>query len=159
MRTEPGAHTVELKIPPVALVIMAAVLIWLGAGYFPRFSFQFPYQSILGWTIGVLRLIGCTLGLIEFRRAKTTVNPTKPGASSSLVKTGIYRHTRNPMYLGFLLMLAGWATWNANVISFSVLPGFAFYLNWFQIKPEERALRLNFADEFRAYRSSVRRWI
>src|SRR5688572_19026060 len=159
MNTQLEARSLELKIPPVALVIFAAVLIWLGAVYFPQFNFQFPFQSILGWMIGILGFIGSTLGFVEFRRAKTTVNPTNPGSSSSLVKAGIYRHTRNPMYLGFLLMLAAWATLMGNVISFLALPAFAFYLNRFQIKPEERALASIFGDEFRAYRTEVRRWI
>lgn len=107
----------------------------------------------------LLGLVACTLGWIEFRRAKTTVNPTKPESSSTLVKTGIYRGTRNPMYLGFLLMLAGWAIFIGNVLSLLGLPAFAFYMNQFQIKPEERALASIFGDEFRAYRSNVRRWI
>jgi protein-S-isoprenylcysteine O-methyltransferase Ste14 len=159
MNTQLGTRSLELKVPPVALVIFAAVLMWLGAVYFPKFSFHFPFQSILGWMIGVLGLIGSTLGFVEFRRAKTTLNPIKPGTSSSLVKAGIYRFTRNPMYLGFLLMLAAWATVMGNVVSFFVLPAFVFYLNRFQIEPEERALTSIFGDEFRAYRSDVRRWI
>ena len=159
MQTQPEARSLELKVPPVALVIFAAVLIWLGAVYFPKFSFHFPFQSILGWMIGILGLIVSTLGFVEFRRAKTTLNPTKPGRSSSLVKTGIYRHTRNPMYLGFLAMLVAWAMGMGNVVSFLVLPAFVIYLNRFQIEPEERALISIFGDEFRAYSSDVRRWI
>jgi protein-S-isoprenylcysteine O-methyltransferase Ste14 len=159
MNTQLGTHFLELKIPPVALVIFSALLIWLGAAYFPELSFRLPFQLIVGWMIGIVGLIGCTLGFIEFRRAKTTLDPTKPGASSSLVRTGIYRHTRNPMYLGFLLMLAAWATVMGNVVSFLALPAFVYYLNRFQIEPEERALGLIFGDEFRAFRSSVRRWI
>ena len=159
MQTQPEARSLELKVPPVALVIFAAVLIWLGGVYFPKFSFHFPFQSILGWMIGILGFIVSTLGFVEFRRAKTTLNPTKPGTSSSLVKAGIYRHTRNPMYLGFLLMLAAWAMGMGNVVSFLVLPAFVLYLNRFQIEPEERALISIFGDEFRAYSSDVRRWI
>ena len=109
--------------------------------------------------IGLLGVIACALGILEFKRAKTTVNPTKPESSSSLVRSGIYRHTRNPMYLGFLLILVGWATLTANILAFLVLPVFVLYMNRFQIKPEERALTLIFGDEFKAYCSTVRRWI
>src|SRR5688500_14535918 len=112
--TPSRAHPLELKVPPVALVMFAAVLMWVGAFCFARFSFRFPFQTVLGWMIGALGLIGSALGSIGFRRAKTTLNPTKPGASSSLVKRGIYRHTRNPMYLGFLVMLTAWATVMGN---------------------------------------------
>ena len=114
---------------------------------------------IVGWMMGLLGLLGSTLGFIEFRRARTTLNPTRPGTSSSLVKTGIYRRTRNPMYLGFLLMLVGWAISMGNVASFLALPVFVIYLNRFQIEPEERALTSIFGDEFTAYCSDVRRWI
>ena len=98
-------------------------------------------------------------GVIEFRRAKTTVDPTKPDSASSLVRTGIYRRTRNPMYLGFLLILTGCAAALANLTSFLILPAFVVYMNRFQIKPEERALASIFGDDFKAYYSEARRWI
>ena len=159
MHTRPDVNALELKVPPVALVIIIAILMWLGAAYFPGFNFQFPFQSIVGWMVGLLGVIACTLGILEFKRAKTTVNPTKPESSSSLVRSGIYRHTRNPMYLGFLLILVGWATLTANILAFLVLPVFVLYMNRFQIKPEERALTSIFGDEFKAYCSEARRWI
>jgi protein-S-isoprenylcysteine O-methyltransferase Ste14 len=159
MHTHPHVHALELKIPPVVLVIIIALLMWLGAAYFPAFNFKIRFQPIVGSLAGLLGIIICTLGIVEFRRAKTTVNPTKPGSSSSLVRSGIYRHTRNPMYLGFLFILAGWSALTANVLSCLGLPVFVFYMNRFQIKPEERALTSIFGDEFKAYYSSVRRWI
>ena len=159
MSTQSRAHSLELKIPPVVLVMITALLIWLGAAYLPDFSFRFPFQSIFGWVVGLLGFIGCTLGFIEFRRARTTLNPTRPETSSSFVKTGIYQHTRNPMYLGFLLMLAAGATLVGNVVSLLALPAFVIYLNRFQIQPEERALASIFGNEFRSYCFNVRRWI
>jgi protein-S-isoprenylcysteine O-methyltransferase Ste14 len=98
-------------------------------------------------------------GVLEFRRARTTVNPTTPQAASSMVRSGIYRHTRNPMYLGMLLVLTAWAAWLANPAATAVLPAFLLYINRFQIEPEERILARLFADEFDAYRRSVRRWL
>jgi protein-S-isoprenylcysteine O-methyltransferase Ste14 len=94
-------QALELKIPPVALVIVAAVLMWLGSAYAPRLNVELPFRAAVGFVFGLLGLITCILGVVEFKRAKTTVNPTKPQSSSSLVASGIYRHTRNPMYLGF----------------------------------------------------------
>ncbi len=152
-------HALELKIPPMALAIVAAVLIWVGSVFAPGLSFEFPLQSLIACGFGLVGLTTCTLGFVEFRRAKTTVNPIKPESSSSLVTSGIYRHSRNPMYLGFLLILAGWAALKANLVTFLVLPAFVAYLNQFQIKPEERALRSLFGDEFKAYCSTVRRWV
>ncbi|MCY1553776.1 Phospholipid methyltransferase [compost metagenome] len=98
-------------------------------------------------------------GVASFRRAKTTVNPTTPGAASALVDSGIYRYSRNPMYLGLLLVLAGWGLWLAHALALLGLPAFVVYMNRFQIAPEERALTAVFGDAFAAYRQKVRRWI
>jgi len=152
-------HALELKVPPVALVIAAAGLMWLASALAPGLHLKVPFRSIIAWVFGISGLVTCTLGVVEFKRAKTTVNPTKPQSSSSLVTSGVYRLTRNPMYLGFLLMLAGWAAVTANMVAFLVLPAFVVYMNHFQIKPEERALMSIFGDEFRTYSSRVRRWI
>jgi len=130
---------------------------WLGAAYVPGLGFQVPFH--FAWMFCLLGLVICILGVIEFKAAKTTVNPTKPQSSSSLVTSGIYRFTRNPMHMGFLLILTGWAAMTANVVAFLVLPLFVLYMNRFQIKPEEKALMLIFGDQFRTYCSAVRRWI
>ena len=159
MHTQPGVHVLELKIPPVVIVIFVAFLMWVAAVYVPGFDVQFRFQRIAGWVFGLSGLISCSLGVLECKRAKTTVNPTKPEFSSSLVTSGIYKHTRNPMYLGFLLILVGWAAATANILSFLFLPAFVLYMNRFQIKPEERALVGIFGDEFTRYCSHVRRWI
>ncbi|MFP5406472.1 MAG: methyltransferase family protein, partial [Gammaproteobacteria bacterium] len=86
-------------------------------------------------------------------------NPTRPGAASSLVLGGPYRFSRNPMYLGVLLVLVGWAVYLSNVLAFVVLPLFVLYLNRYQIAPEERALSARFGASFDEYRKSVRRWL
>lgn len=155
----PAPPVLELKIPPVALVIVAAALMWLGAVSAPGFNLRLPAQPLIASVFGSLGLVTCALGVVEIRKAKTTVNPTKPQSSTSLVTSGIYGHTRNPMYLGFLLILIGWSAVTANMLAFLALPAFVLYMNQFQIKPEERALRATFGDAFTAYRSAVRRWI
>jgi protein-S-isoprenylcysteine O-methyltransferase Ste14 len=82
----------------------------------------------------------------------------KPDAASSLVVSGIYRYTRNPMYAGFLLILLGWAAFLSNILALIVLPAFVLYMNRFQILPEERVLTTLFADEYTEYLARVRRW-
>jgi protein-S-isoprenylcysteine O-methyltransferase Ste14 len=159
MHTRSDVQTLELKIPPLALVLIAALLMWLGASWVPEFNFQIHFQAIVAWILGFLGVIVCVLGVLEFKRVRTTVNPTKPQSSSSLVKTGIYSSTRNPMYLGFVLILAGWATATGSFVAFLALPAFVVYMNRFQIKPEERALTSIFGEEFKAYCAIVRRWI
>ena len=159
LNTHADVPSLELKIPPLGLVLVAAVLMWLGGAYFATLNIQIPFQSVLAWVIGLSGAYASALGVIEFRRAKTTVDPTKPNSASTLVRTGIYRHTRNPMYVGFLLMLAGWAVAVGNVASILILPAFVVYMNRFQIKPEERALASIFGDDFKVYCSEARRWI
>ena len=83
----------------------------------------------------------------------------KPESASSLVVSGIYRFTRNPMYLGMLLVLSGWAIFLSNALSFLFLPAYVVYMNRFQIGPEERALAAKFPQPFADYRSEVRRWL
>ena len=96
---------------------------------------------------------------VSFRRAKTIVNPTKPDATSSLVVSGIYKYTRNPMYMGFVLVLLGWAAFLSNLSAMALVPVFIVYMNRFQIQPEERVLSSLFPHEYPAYRAKVRRWV
>jgi len=149
----------ELRIPPVALVIIAAALMWLIARLVP--AAQWPFPGNVAIAVALL-LGGATValaGVLQFRRAGTTVNPMTPNASSALVTGGVYRWTRNPMYLGFLMALLAWAAFLVNVIALVVLPGFVLYMNRFQIAPEERALRARFGPEFENYCRVVRPWL
>jgi protein-S-isoprenylcysteine O-methyltransferase Ste14 len=108
--------------------------------------------SAIALAIGAAALFG-------FRKAKTTINPTTPQASTALVLTGIYRLTRNPMYLAMLMVLIAWALLVSNAAAFLVLPVFVAYLNRFQIRPEEQALHTRFGAEFERYCRNVRRWL
>ena len=98
-------------------------------------------------------------GVLAFRRHETTVDPTRPHKASALVVASVYRHTRNPMYLGLALVLAAWAMYLANLVALLVLPAFIAYMTRFQIKPEEEALLDKFGAEFALYMSRVRRWL
>lgn len=98
-------------------------------------------------------------GIMAFRRARTTIDPLKPERASSLVTGGIYRITRNPMYVGLLLVLVGWAVFLGSLWAGLGPLAFVAYITRFQIKPEERALRLLFGDEFARYTARVRRWL
>lgn len=118
-----------------------------------------------GWesTVAVVLIVtGLFLDLwcaVQFFRAKTTVNPLRPENSSSLVVQGMYRLTRNPMYLGMLLVLTGVAFLLGSLSPFLVLPVFIAAINYLQIFPEERALTELFGASYLEYRQSVRRWL
>jgi protein-S-isoprenylcysteine O-methyltransferase Ste14 len=114
------------------------------------------------WLGGLVALAGgfvALAGVVDFRRARTTVDPTRPEAASALVTTGVYAQTRNPMYVGFVLALAGWGVALAHPVAALLVPGLAAYLHRFQILPEERALKAAFGDAFAAYAARVRRWV
>lgn len=149
----------ELKVPPVALVLLAGGCMWVVAWAAPAFGFAFSARFVSAIGVVAIGIAIAGVGVVSFKRAKTTVNPMKPDSSSALVVTGIYRLTRNPMYLGILLLLIGWGIFLSNVLALLVLPGFVLYMNRFQIEPEERALTRLFGQAFVTYRSQVRRWI
>lgn len=149
----------ELKIPPVIVGFMTAALSWAAAKALPRFDISGPGLRFAAAGCAVAGAVVSLMGIAAFRRAKTTVNPMKPGSASALVATGIYRVSRNPMYLGFLLILIAWAAFLGNAISLLVPAAFVLYMNRFQIQPEEKALAASFGDQYAAYKSAVRRWI
>ena len=132
---------------------------WLAGTYTPTLALDIPWRSAFAIALAILGITLALAGVFAFRKAKTTVNPTKPEATSTVVATGIYRFTRNPMYLGMLIVLGGWAVFLGNAIPFLLLPMFALYMNRFQIGPEERVLSERFGSQYTAYMQSVRRWI
>jgi protein-S-isoprenylcysteine O-methyltransferase Ste14 len=152
-------RALELKLPPGILFLFIALLMWLAGEFAPTFDFQVPFQLIIAWVFVLTGLAICAIAVAEFRRARTTVNPIKPGSSATLVTRGVYQRTRNPMYLGFLLVFVGVAIATGNLLAFLYLPLFVLYMNEFQIKPEERALGAKFGAEFERYKAAVRRWI
>lgn len=110
----------------------------------------------------VVALVGigvAVAGVLEFKRAKTTVNPLVPNKATSVVTSGIFRLTRNPMYLGLAATLLGVTIWWLSIVGVAVVVAFCLYLTRFQIQPEERALRAQFGQEFTEYMARVRRWL
>jgi protein-S-isoprenylcysteine O-methyltransferase Ste14 len=136
---------------------VCALLMWLVA--FPALDFPLPGRELLAAVLVVIALTIGVSAIVSFGRARTTLNPLQPDAASALVVRGIYRWTRNPMYLAMLLVLVAWACIVANGAALAILPLFVAYLNRFQIAPEERALQARFGDEFQQYKRTVRRWL
>lgn len=159
MSHEFGKTFLELKIPPLVIVLVTAGLMWLVARKTPGFAFLFSVREVFAIGFAMIGIVTSTLGFAAFRRAGTTLNPMTPNSSSALVMEGVYKRTRNPMYLGFLLILLAWGIFLLNWLTFLLLPLFIAYMNRFQIQPEERALASLFGPEFVAYQAKVRRWI
>ena len=156
-------NALELKVPPPVVALCLALLMWLVAlpalPFTPPFELRFGLRACLAVALALIGQGIAIAGIVAFRRARTTINPLKPAAASALVRSGIFRFTRNPMYLGLLLTLAGWAAWLSNPAALLFLPVFVLYIDRFQIGPEERALAALFGAEFAAYRNLVRKWV
>lgn len=149
----------ELRIPPPAVFVLVGAAMWWIRDATVRIPMGTPVR--LGVS-GVLACAGVVLGiagLVAIRRARTTIDPHRPEAASSLVVGGIYRFTRNPMYLGLAAFLLGWAVYLAAPLAFIGPALFALYTTRFQITPEERALAARFGPDYAAYRQRVRRWL
>lgn len=132
---------------------------WAVARFMPGLSVHFPYQQILvvGFVLVGIAIGASAIGL--FLRSRTTISPHALDKTNTLVVGGIYCLTRNPMYLGLLLVLIGWGVRLGNPLNIIVLAGFVIAINALQIKPEEKILREKFGADFDAYCARVRRWL
>jgi len=151
--------SLEATIPPPALAAAIAGAMWATSRLAPLL--QIPGALRLGTAAAVLLVgIGFSVGgVLAFRRARTTLNPTKPEQASSLVRSGVYRVTRNPMYVGLLCVLVAWAVFLSSAWALLGPLIFVLYIGRFQIAPEERALAKLFGSEFAEYQVKVRRWL
>jgi protein-S-isoprenylcysteine O-methyltransferase Ste14 len=149
----------ELKIPPVVIVLLTGAAMWAAARLWPGLRIGLPLRAVLAAGLFLAGLGIAVAGVVSFRRAGTTVNPLQPATVSRLVVSGVYRRTRNPMYLGMLLVLLGWAVFLAHPLALVLAATFVPVMNRLQILPEERSLTAMFGATFTAYQSSVRRWL
>lgn len=153
--------TLELKVPPVLLFVLIAGAMYGGARGLPMWTLALPGRAAAAAAVA-LAAAGVAIalaGVAEFRRSRTTVHPQHPEKASAVVTRGIYRWTRNPMYLGLLLALAGWAILLANPAALAGLPLFVAWMNRYQIAPEERILSAKFGAAYASYLACVRRWL
>lgn len=150
--------SLELKVPPVAVVVAVGCLMWGLARVGPVYSGSSVVRPVLAAVLLLAGLVIAVAGVAHFRQARTTVNPLRPEQASAIVTTGIYARSRNPMYLGMLLVLAAWAAWLGSALALLGLPSFVAYMNRWQILPEERVLAARFPHEFARYARAVRRW-
>ena len=151
----------ELKIPPPLVAAAVAGCMYAAAVLLPAPVLALPPGVRVGMALA-LAAVGAgfdVAGLLAFRKARTTVNPLTPHRSVAVVSTGVYRLTRNPMYLGLALILLGLAVYLASPWALLGPLVFAAYITRFQIVPEERALQARFGAAYTAYRARVRRWL
>lgn len=149
----------EHKVPPPLVGALVGVAMWLLAPLGPAFALDAPARYALAATLFVIAMAFDIGGLLVFRASRTTVNPMAPARASSLVTGGVYRITRNPMYVGFTLLLTAWAVVLAAWPAFLGPVVYVLYITRFQIVPEERALLQLFGEAYAQYTRRVRRWL
>lgn len=132
---------------------------WLLARYLPFYRFDYHGFNYSGYLFIAAGLSVDVIAAIQFRVAKTTINPMRPANSSAVVTTGLYRISRNPMYLGMLTVLFGVAFLFKALSGFLLLPIFIVLITRLQIIPEEQILKRLFGDSYLHYKNQVRRWI
>ncbi len=147
------------RIPPPVVGALLAAAMWAIAPLGPQFALSALARII---PVALLVVAGAAfdlLGLVAFRAFRTTVNPLRPERASALVTGGVYRVTRNPMYVGMALLLVAWAIYLSSLLPFAGPIVFVLYITRFQIEPEERVLRNMFGEAYSAYAARVRRWL
>jgi protein-S-isoprenylcysteine O-methyltransferase Ste14 len=138
---------------------MIGALMWWAQSLVPLVEIPAAVRIAAAAAIVLVAVVFDLAGLYAFRRARTSINPLHPARASALVVTGIYRVTRNPMYVGLLLMLVAWTVYLSSLWLIAGPLVFILYMNHFQIAPEERVLSVLFPEEYEAYCRRVRRWL
>lgn len=149
----------QLKVPPPAVFLAAVLIMYAGVWLVPALTLAFPGQASIA---AILALAGCLLGGLAvgaFWKDKTTIDPRAPESATSLVTSGVFRLSRNPMYLGLLSLLLALGVYWGTLSALVVVPVFVWYLTEFQIKPEEDRLKKVFGPSYSEYLEQVRRWI
>jgi protein-S-isoprenylcysteine O-methyltransferase Ste14 len=151
--------SLELKIPPDVVWLATALLMWLTSRVTPDLVFPDAVRRVLGLSMiaaGAILIVAARLAL---QAAATTWRPTEPGRTSTLVTSGVYRFSRNPIYLGMAIVLLSWAVVLASPAAVLVSALFVAYVDRFQIQPEEMILTVAFGQNYLDYIRCVRRWM
>ena|ERR1700693_932613 len=156
---EPQKHPLELKVPPPVIALLMAGIMWGVSRLTPLTEVPASLRHAVAGTLAAIGIGLVVAGVLTFRFAKTTIHPEKPEKTSVLVSTGVYRVSRNPMYLGLLLILCAWAVWWSASWGLLGPVAFALYIYRFQIVPEERVLSAKFGTGYKQYTARVRRWL
>ena len=147
----------KTKIPPPIIALMCITINYLSTHFIN--PFKFPNIEIIGVFILLAGLVTAFLGYLLFKKYKTTVNPINPEETTILVTTGIFSITRNPMYLGLFFVICSTVLFFGSWFGIIILMFFVWYINKFQIIPEEETMKKKFGNKYNEYKKNVRRWI
>ena len=152
-------RALELRIPPPAITAVIAFAMWGVSRVTPSIEVPDTVRTMLAVALALAGFGISIAGVITFRLANTTINPMRPETTSALITAGIYRISRNPMYVGILFALVAWAIFLASAWAMIGPAAFILYISRFQIAPEERVLLRLFGAAYSDYKSAVRRWL
>ena len=147
----------ETKIPPPIVTLMFGLAIFFSREMLPVVEIQ--HSSYLGIFLLLMGFFILISAVRLFRKYNTTVNPLSPNQATKLVTDGIFKYTRNPMYLGMAFILGSIAVFFNLLGGIILVPIFCAYITKFQIIPEERAMSDLFSDDFDKYIKETRRWV
>lgn len=146
-------------IPPPVIVAITGALMWLVERTLSLGKIEFDFREAAALVLAAIGLLLIAIAVVHFIAARTSINPLRPSRASHLITNGVYAISRNPIYLGDLLLLAAFAVWLGNALNAALLVLFIAYIKRYQIVPEERALAQLFEPAYAAYCSRVRRWL
>ena len=147
------------KIPPPVILLITCTIMWFVAHSDFANLISVPYPIVLSLCLAATGILIAVIAMRQFDAAQTTVNPFSPESATTLVSTGIFRLSRNPMYVGLLFISAGWALWLCSLTNIALIVLFVVAITELQIKPEENALRTLFGEVYEEYCRQVRRWV
>lgn len=148
-------------IPPPLVLLICGALMWLTARIWPSVDFTFPYNTLVFWIVLLAGLSLLMAGVARIMKHKTVIHPDRDSLPKAtvLVTTGVFRYTRNPIYLGMAIMLMAWTIYVENWLSAVVVIIFVAFITRYQIRPEEEVLEKIFGAEYVRYKKKVRRWV
>ena len=149
--------SIKTKIPPPLVALTFSLLVAYSKSIFPKVDIE--YGSVFGSFMISIGSIIILSAIIEFKNYKTSLTPLNPSNATKLIVHGVYKFSRNPMYLGLLLILSGISIIQNPIGGLLFVPSFILYITHFQIIPEESAMLDLFKDDFSKYKENVRRWI
>jgi protein-S-isoprenylcysteine O-methyltransferase Ste14 len=152
-------HALENRIPPPFLIPIIGAAMWAVAWLGPVVQAGRNLRLLAAGGFALFGVTVAAIGILSFRKARTTINPVRIDRASSFVTGGIYRYTRNPMYVGLASVLMSWAIYLAVPWAFLGPVVFMVFITRFQIIPEERVMSSKFGRDYDEYRKRVRRWL
>lgn len=152
-------RALENRIPPALIMAAVGVLMYFVSPILPDIRIERSISLFIGVLITLIGVVFGLFGVYEFVKNNTTVDPTNPEKTSSLVTSGVLKISRNPMYVAMAFFLFGFSFLLSSLLTVFLVSVFFVYMNRFQIEPEERIMSQKFGDEFLRYKENVRRWL